>query len=60
MNRRFEHFKIEELYMLKRQAIESSFNIVMEDRYSKFETQIHTDLMNEIIEECKIRDMEDY
>lgn len=54
--RRFKEFTNIEVYMLSRQAIESSWNIVMEDRYNKDECKIHNDLMNELIEERKIRD----
>ena len=52
---RFSSFNDEELYMLKRQAIESSWNIVCEDRYSKEEVEVHSNLVNEIIDECRRR-----
>jgi len=54
--RRFIDFTDDEVYMLSRQSIESSWNVVMEDRYDKDECKIHNDLMNELLEERKIRD----
>ena len=59
--RRFENFSGIELYMLKRQAIESSVNIVLmgDGRYSKEQQQVHEDLMNEIIKECILRDIDE-
>ena len=53
--RKYELFTDDELYILKRQAIESSYHIVMEDRYSESECKIHNDIMNEIIDEIKYR-----
>jgi hypothetical protein len=54
--RRFINFTDDEVYMLSRQSIESSWNIVCEKSYDKEEIKIHTNLMNELIEERKIRD----
>ena len=56
MERRFKHFTDYEVYMLSRQCVEASFEIVMMDNYSKEEQQIHADLMNELIQERKIRE----
>ncbi len=48
----------DELYVLKRQAIESSFVIVCSGRYMKDEKDIHGELLNEIVEENKRRGIE--
>lgn len=58
--RRFAHFSGMELYMLKRQAMESSVNIVLmgDGRYSNEQQRVHENLMNEIITECIQRDIE--
>ena len=56
MKGRFINFSDDEIYILSRQAIESSANIVLTGRYSKEEQRIHNDLMNELIEERKYRD----
>ena len=45
---KFEHFTDDELYILKRQAIESSCKIVMSGKYNDYEGKIHNQLMNEI------------
>lgn len=55
-NDKFQYFSDAELYVLKRHAIESSYEIVMTDKYSKDVKKIHGVLMNEIIEEIKRRD----
>ena len=53
---RFDQFSGQELYMLSRQAIEASYNIVCETRangekkYSEEEIKIHCELMNELID----------
>lgn len=52
---RFKEFTDDELYMLKRQAIESSFEIVMMDKYEEELVKIHGELLNEIILEIKLR-----
>lgn len=46
----------DELYILKRAFIESSFNIQYERKYSEDERNMHNKLMNEIINEIKRRD----
>jgi len=53
---KFEHFTDDELYILKRQAIESSWKIVMSGKYNDYEGKIHNQLMNEIINEIKRRE----
>ena len=53
--KKWEHFSNDELYMLKRQAIESSYEIVMTEKYNSTEIQIHNKLLNEIIDEIKYR-----
>lgn len=53
---RFSEFTDEELYILERQAVESSFSIVMEDKYSQNEIETHKRLINEIIQAIKERD----
>lgn len=55
-NERFKLFSNDEMYMLKRQAIESSFNIVCEERYSDEEVKIYDALLNEIVDECRLRE----
>ena len=52
---RFKDFTEDELYMLKRQSIESSFNIMELDAYTNCQCVIHKDLMNEILEEFRRR-----
>ena len=53
---RFDQFSGPELYILSRQAIEASYNIVCETRangekkYSDEEIKIHGELMNELID----------
>lgn len=53
MENRFNDFTENELYMLKRQAIESSANIVMTSKYTSEEIEIHNRLLSEIIEAIK-------
>lgn len=52
---RFCCFSDDELYMLKRQALESSYNIVMTKKYDKEQIDMHQKLMNEIIDACRNR-----
>ncbi len=55
--RRFENFTDDELYMLSRQAIESSAEIVvLSDSYTEYQRHIHDKILNELLEERKIRD----
>lgn len=54
-NNRFKEFSDDEIYMLSRQAIEGSFEIVIGDKYSKEEKQIHSKLINELADERKKR-----
>ena len=54
---RFSEFSDSEVYMLKRQAIEASSEIMFGDQnYTKPEIDIHERLLNEIVEELKARD----
>ena len=53
--RRFEMFTDDEVYILSRQSIESSSQIVMFERYTEEEVKMHEDLMNELLEERKYR-----
>lgn len=55
MINKYEHFTDDELYMLSRQAIESSYEIVESGSYSKEEILLHEKILNEIIEEQKRR-----
>ena len=48
---RFEKFTEDEVYILFRQAMESSAEIVMMGNYNKQEIKIHNDLLNEMIDE---------
>jgi len=52
---KYEHFSDDELYMLKRQAIESSARIVIDGTYSESEISTHTSLLNGINDETKRR-----
>ena len=54
--RRFGHFSDEELYMLSRATIESSYCITMGDNYSEEQQEVHNNLLNELILERKERD----
>ena len=54
---KFEHFTDNELYILKRQAIESSWEICACGSYNEFEIRLHEKLMNEIAEEVKGREI---
>ena len=53
---KWENFTDEEIYMLKRQAMEGSFEIVMTGKYSESEKRIHNELLNGVIDEIKRRD----
>lgn len=55
---KFEHFTDDELYILKRQAIESSWKICGCGAYSEYKVKLHGKLMNEIIEEIKRREIQ--
>lgn len=57
MNKRFEQFTDEELYMLKRQAIETSYEITCSDRYNQGEIDCAQNLLNEILNECRDRNL---
>ena len=54
---KFKHFTDDELYILKRQAIESSWIIIMSGKYNDSEGITHSRLMNEIIDEIKRREV---
>ena len=53
---RFNQFSDDELYMLKRQAVESSFNIVMTGKYTDSQVAMHGNLLNEVIQEIEERE----
>lgn len=48
---RFDKFTEDEVYILFRQAMEASAEIVMMGNYNKQEIKIHNDLLNEMIDE---------
>lgn len=52
---RLKYFTNDEVYILKRQAKESSFEITMCGRYNEHEVETHTKLLNELIREDSIR-----
>ena len=45
---KYEHFSDDEIYMLSRQSIEASFNIMFNALYGEQEKKIHSNLMNEL------------
>lgn len=53
---KFEHFTDDELYMLKRQALGSSWKIIMTGEYNEFEKKVHNQIINEINNEIKRRE----
>ena len=53
---RFDKFTENEVYILFRQAMESSAEIVMMGNYNQEEIKIHNDLLNELIDELKRRE----
>ena len=53
---RFEKFTEDEVYILFRQAMEASAEIVMLWSYNNQEIKIHNDLLNEMIDELKRRE----
>lgn len=53
---KFEHFTDDELYMLKRQALGSSWKIIMTGEYNEFEKKVHNQIINEINDEIKRRE----
>ncbi|HBW13806.1 MAG TPA: hypothetical protein DEF30_08325 [Proteiniclasticum sp.] len=59
MNRKFSKFENDELYVLKRQAIESSYKIMMSGMYDPAVGETHSALMNEIVKEMKKRNIEE-
>ena len=52
---RFKEFSDEEIYILSRQAIESSYEILMSETYNESEQDLHRKLLNELISERKLR-----
>lgn len=52
---KYENFTDDEIYILSRQAIESSFEIVMSGNYQKAAAEIHNRLLNELIAERRDR-----
>ena len=55
MMRRFEEFTDEEVCMLSRHAIESSWSIASGGHYTEAQQQTHTNLMNELLYEKGLR-----
>ena len=53
--RKFENFTDLEVYVLSRQSIESSCEILMSDRYLDREVLAHQELLNELLHERKLR-----
>ena len=52
---RFDQFTENEVYILFRQAMESSAEIVMMGNYNQEEIKLHNNLLNEMIDELKRR-----
>lgn len=52
---KYENFTDDEIYILSRQAIESSLEIVMSGNYQKAAAEIHNRLLNELIAERRDR-----
>ena len=52
---KFGAFNDDELYMVKRAFMESARKIANEGRYTDEEIDLHTDLLNEAIDEIKRR-----
>ena len=59
MDNKFEKFTDDEIYVLKRQAIESSANIMLSGRYEPDFRKAHGDMLNEITSEIKRRSTEE-
>ena len=57
MKNRFDYLTDAELYILSRQCVESSYEIMMSGKYTQSEQKIHGELMNEIFEARKIRNV---
>jgi len=55
--RRFKAFTDNEVYILSRMAMESSFEITCTGNYNKFQAELACDLLNELIKERRIRNM---
>lgn len=55
MGSKFSRFNDEEMYVIKRSLMDSSFKFHMEDTYEDSHRTIHKDLMNEAVEEIKNR-----
>jgi hypothetical protein len=53
---RFDQFTENEVYILFRQAMEASAEIVMMGNYNKQEIKLHNNLLNEMIDELKRRE----
>ena len=53
---RFDQFTENEVYILFRQAMESSAEIVMMGNYNQEEIKLHNNLLNEMIDELKRRE----
>lgn len=54
---KFGQFTNDEVYVLKRMAIESSYEFFMDEtkQYGEKNQRIHNKLLNELVEECKRR-----
>ena len=57
---RFKEFTDDELYVLKRQAVESSWEIIMSGNYAEDLTPIHSKIWNEVLEEISNREAVKY
>lgn len=52
---KYQQFSDDEIYILSRQAIESSFEITMTGKYDDAEISTHIKILNELISERKLR-----
>jgi hypothetical protein len=55
MQSKYKGFTDNEIYILSRQAIESSYEITMIGKYPEDEQEIHSQLLKELIDERKRR-----
>ena len=58
-NPKYAQFTDDEIYMLSRQAMEASGQIMLYPGYTRIEKDIHKKLMNELIDERRYRDYYD-
>lgn len=50
---KFKYFTDDELYILHRMAVESSYEIMHNDLYNDYERKLHNRLLNEMVLELK-------